>query len=60
MMLRQRLNDRPGMVREVIRHTAKVPDVEDLLRRFDALATPWEPPARYRDLLPAPAAPLSY
>ncbi|HEY6419533.1 MAG TPA: hypothetical protein VIX59_11055 [Candidatus Binataceae bacterium] len=54
MMIRQRLQDRPVMVRETIRKTAKLRDgeLDDLLARFDALATPWTPPERYRDLLP--------
>ena len=51
MMLRQRINDRPGMIREVIRRTAKVKDVEELLRQFEALGTSWTPPARYADLV---------
>ena len=52
VMLRQRIVDRPVMVRDVIRKTAGVKDVEELLARFDALATPWTPPARYADLAP--------
>ncbi len=55
-MLRQRITERPMMVREVIRKTAGVKDVEELLARFDALATPWTPPARYADLAPAGGA----
>jgi len=51
-MLRQRLVERPAMVREEIRAAAKGRDVEELLARFDALATPRTPPARYRDLAP--------
>jgi hypothetical protein len=53
VMLRQRIVDRPVMVRDVIRKTACVKDVEELLARFDALATPWTPPTRYADLAPA-------
>jgi hypothetical protein len=53
VMLRQRIVDRPVMVRDVIRKTAGVKDVEELLARFDALATPWTPPPRYADLAPA-------
>jgi len=53
VMLRQRIVDRPTMVRDVIRKTAGVKDVEELLAGFDALATPWTPPARYADLAPA-------
>lgn len=55
-MLNQRMKDRPMMVREVIRKTAGVTDVEELLARFDALATPWTPPARYADLAPQQGA----
>jgi hypothetical protein len=55
MMLRQRLVERPVMVRDVIWKTAKVRDLNELLAGFDALATPWTPPARYADLAPQPA-----
>ena len=55
MMLRQRLVERPVMVRDVICKTAKVKDLNELLAGFDALATPWTPPARYADLAPQPA-----
>jgi hypothetical protein len=55
-MLRQRLNERPVMVRDLIRKTANVKDVDALLREFDALGTPWTPPARYADLAPEAAA----
>jgi hypothetical protein len=57
-MIRQRLQDRPVMVRETIRKTAKLRDgeLDDLLARFDALATPWTPPERYCDLLPQTSA----
>jgi hypothetical protein len=55
-MVRQRLNDRPAMVRELVRRFADKPDVEDFLARYDALATPWIPPERYRDLISAGAA----
>jgi len=54
MNLRMRMVDRPVATRDAIRTLAKVPDVEELLARFDALATPWSPPARYADLA-APA-----
>lgn len=53
MMLRQRLNERPVMVRDLIRKTANVRDLDALMREFDALGTPWTPPARYADLAPA-------
>jgi hypothetical protein len=55
-MIKQRLTDRPRMLRELIRTTAGDRDVEELLARYDALATPWEPPARFRDAMPAEAA----
>ncbi|MDO8431872.1 MAG: hypothetical protein Q7S58_05610 [Candidatus Binatus sp.] len=50
MMLRTRINDRPMMIREVIRRTAKVNDVEELMRQFDALGTSWTPPSRFADV----------
>ena len=60
-MIRQRLTERPTALRDLIRKTAGTRDVEELLARYDALATPWEPPARYRDLAPsAIAAPAGY
>jgi len=34
-----------------------VKDVEELIRRFDALETPWEPPARYVDQTQPGASP---
>jgi len=52
-MLRDRLNERPVMVRDLIRKTANVKDIDALMREFDALDTPWTPPARYADLAPA-------
>ena len=55
-MLRQRLNERPVMVRDLIRKTANVKDIDALLREFDALGTPWTPPARYADLAPEAGA----
>jgi hypothetical protein len=48
-MIRQRLVDRPAASRELIRRTAKVADLDELMRGYDALATPWIPPARYAD-----------
>jgi hypothetical protein len=61
-MVRQRLNERPVMVRDLIRKTANVKDLDALMREFDALATTWTPPARYADLAPQPeaAAPQGY
>ncbi len=55
MMLRTRINDRPAMIRELIRKTAKVKDVEELMRQFDALGTSWTPPARFADLVTQPS-----
>ena len=46
-MMRQRAVERPAMIRELIRGHANGRDVESLLAGFDALATAWEPPARY-------------
>ncbi len=40
------------MVRDLIRKTANVKDIDGLMREFDALDTPWTPPARYADLAP--------
>jgi len=60
-MVRQRLNERPVMVRDLIRKTANVKDIDTLMLEFDALGTPWTPPARYADLAPqAGAAPVGY
>lgn len=56
MMLRQRLNERPVMVRDLIRKTANVGDLDALMREFDAHGTPWTPPSRYADLAPARGA----
>jgi hypothetical protein len=46
-MIRQRLSERPAALRDLVRRTAKVGDIEDLIARYDALATPWTPPERY-------------
>jgi hypothetical protein len=51
MMLRTRINDRPGMIRDVIRRTAKVKDIEELMREYEALETLWVPPARFADVM---------
>src|SRR5271170_1337309 len=61
-MLRQRLNERPVMVRDLIRKTANVKDIDELMREFDAIGTPWTPPVRYADLAPdaSAAAPATY
>jgi|SRR5271157_782987 len=50
MMIRQRIEERRNQVREWVRTTAqgKVRDVEELMAQFDALETPWEPPAFVR------------
>ncbi len=47
MMIRQRLRERRDQIRNSIRAGAegKVADVEEFVARFDALETPWEPPA---------------
>ena len=55
-MLRHRLNERRAMVRDLVRKTANVKDIDGLMREFDALDTPWAPPARYADLAPARGA----
>jgi hypothetical protein len=55
-MIRQRLNDRPAAMRDLVRRTANAPDIEELIARYDALATPWTPPARYRSAQPATGA----
>ncbi len=55
-MLRHRLNERRAMVRDLIRKSADVKDIDELMREFDALDTPWTPPARYADLAPASGA----
>src|SRR5271156_5584042 len=61
-MVRQRLNERPVMVSDLIRKTANVKDIDGLMAEFDALAPAWTPPARYADLAPAAsaAAPATY
>jgi hypothetical protein len=46
-MIRQRVNDRSAQIKDVIRRTAGRGGVEELIERFDAMATPWTPPARY-------------
>jgi hypothetical protein len=43
----------------LIRKTAKVKDVDALMREFDALGTAWTPPARYADLAPDASAPAA-
>jgi hypothetical protein len=50
------------MVRDLIRKTANVKDIDALMREFDTLATPWTPPARYADLAPdaSASAPVGY
>jgi hypothetical protein len=54
MMLRTRINDRPDAIRDLIRKTAKVNDIEELMRQYDALGTSWMPPARFADVVQAP------
>jgi hypothetical protein len=62
MMIRQRIDERRNQIREAVRNAArgKVGDVEELLAQFDALETPWEPPAFARAQAPAPAGHVGY
>lgn len=46
-MTRQRQTERIAQLHEMIRRSANRSDVEDLIAQYDALATPWTPPARY-------------
>lgn len=48
-IIRQRREERREQLHASIRTAAKgiVKDVEELMERFDALETPWQPPARY-------------
>jgi hypothetical protein len=48
-VIRQRGAERRAQLHASIRSSAKgiVKDVEELIQRFDALETPWNPPARY-------------
>ncbi len=48
-ILRQRREERRAQMHASIRASAKgiVKDVEELIQRFDALETPWQPPARF-------------
>ena len=48
-IIRQRREERREQMHASIRASAKgiVKDVEELIQRFDALETPWQPPARY-------------
>jgi len=39
------------MIRDVIRRTAKVKDVEELMRQYEALGTSWMPPVRFADVM---------
>ncbi len=47
-IIRQRGAERRAQIHASIRSSANgiVPDVEELIQRFDALETPWQPPAR--------------
>ena len=49
LIIRQRREERRAQMHASIRASAKgiVKDVEELILRFDALETPWQPPARY-------------
>ncbi len=48
-VIRQRRDERRAQMHASIRASAKgiVTDIEGLIRRFDALETPWQPPARF-------------
>lgn len=46
-MMRQRSVERPALIRDLIRTTAKGKDIDSLLEQFDSLCTPWHPPARF-------------
>ncbi len=61
MMIRQRVRERRDQIRSSIRAAAegKVADVEEFVRQFDALETPWEPPAFARIEPANPANPSS-
>lgn len=54
LILRQRREERRAQMHASIRASAKgiVKDVEELILRFDALETPWQPPARYVEAPP--------
>jgi len=58
-IIRQRQTERREQLHQSIRGSAQgiVKDVEELIRRFDALETPWEPPARYVDQTQPGASP---
>jgi hypothetical protein len=60
LIIRQRREERRAQMHASIRASATgiVKDVEDLIRRFDQLETPWQPPARYLET-PPDAAGLS-
>lgn len=53
-IIRQRREERRAQLHASIRAAASgiVKDVEDLIQRFDALETPWQPPARFLDVQP--------
>jgi hypothetical protein len=58
MMIRQRIDERRNQIRQTVERTAqgKVPDVAEFLAQFDALETPWTPPAFARSESEKPAA----
>jgi hypothetical protein len=59
-MMRVRTTDRPAMIRDIVRRTAKTGDIEALLAEFDSLATPWGAPERFAPREGAAAANISY
>src|SRR6266851_4894517 len=56
--MRQRVEERRIQLHESIARSAegRVKDVNELMARFDALETPWQPPERYRNTPTPPAA----
>jgi hypothetical protein len=54
-IIRQRREERREQMHASIRASAKgiVKDVEELVQRFDALETPWQPPTRYLEAIAA-------
>jgi hypothetical protein len=56
-IIRQRRDERRQQMHASIRGSAKgiVKDADELIARFDALETPWQPPARFLEVQPAHA-----
>lgn len=46
-MMRQRSIERPALIRDLIRTTAKGKHAQSLLEEFDSMSTPWQPPSRF-------------